>query len=85
MSRVDGFGDDVSRSLLGRRTVPVSACSNSANLAVVTTDDEMDEEDGWVTVTVTPGDWYHVGKPAATVAQILDARLATPANRSASQ
>ena len=55
----------------GRRTVSIPT-TGSAVLTLATTDDEADELDGAVTVTVTAGRGYRPGEPASATVAVRD-------------
>ena len=43
-----------------------------AHVVATTTADALDEADGWVTVTLFPGDGYTLGRPKSATVTILD-------------
>ncbi len=55
----------------GTQTVPIPT-TGSATLTLATSDDEADEPDGSVSVTVAAGDGYTVGSPASGTVAIAD-------------
>ena len=55
----------------GTRTVPIPT-TGSATLTLATANDEVDEADGSVSVTVAAGDGYTVGDPASGTVAIAD-------------
>ena len=55
----------------GTRTVPIPT-TGSATLTLATANDEVDEPDGSVSVTVAAGDGYTVGDPASGTVAIAD-------------
>ncbi len=61
----------------GSRTVPIPT-TGSATLTLATSDDEADEPDGSVSVTVAAGDGYTVGDPASGSVAIADDDPAPP-------
>ncbi len=66
---VTGSGDF--GAAVGSRTVTIGA-GGSATVTVATTDDDVDEADGLVTVSVQPGDGYTVGAVSSLSADIVD-------------
>ena len=62
----------------GTQTVPIPT-TGSATLTLATSNDEVDETDGSVSVTVAAGDGYTVGDPASGTVAIADDDLPLPA------
>ena len=62
----------------GTQTVPIPT-TGSATLTLATSNDEADEPDGSVSVTVAAGDGYTVGDPASGTVAIADDDLPLPA------
>ena len=62
----------------GSRTVPIPT-TGSATLTLATANDEVDEPDGSVSVTVAAGDGYTVGDPASGTVAIADDDAPLPA------
>ena len=62
----------------GTRTVSIPT-AGSATLTLATSDDDADEPDGSVTLTVAAGDGYTVGSPASGSVSIADDDLPPPA------
>ena len=62
----------------GTRTVPIPTTGN-ATLTLATANDEVDEPDGSVSLTVAAGDGYTVGSPASGSVSIADDDLPPPA------
>ena len=62
----------------GSRTVPIPT-TGSATLTLATSDDEVDEADGSVSVTVAAGNGYTVGDPASGTVAIADDDAPLPA------
>ena len=62
----------------GTRTVSIPT-AGSATLTLATTNDDADEPDGSVTLTVAAGDGYTVGDPASGSVSIADDDLPPPA------
>ncbi len=66
--RVSATGDFVEAVQLGEKLVTLSASAPTANLRVATTDDDVDEADGTVTVTLLSGDGYTLSQVSASLA-----------------
>ncbi len=62
----------------GTQTVPIPT-TGSATLTLATSNDEADEPDGSVSLTVAAGDGYTVGDPASGTVAIADDDLPLPA------
>ncbi|MCY3850748.1 MAG: hypothetical protein OXF75_08115 [Acidimicrobiaceae bacterium] len=64
-------GDYAAAGATGRRTVVIPT-SGTATVSVNTVDDNADEPDGEITLTVQPANHYTLGNPATLAAPVLD-------------
>ncbi len=70
--RVQQTGDFVAAGNLGRKTVTIPGGMSSATYTVDTVNDQTDEDNGVVQVTVLAGDGYAPGSPAFHNAAVAD-------------